>query len=134
LVTEGGGVGVEPTPHIYRFSSSSKYIGRWGEWGRDRLLKWGIVGTESGQTAAIAEDIAADAHGNVYVPVNDHVLKFDPHGRVIRRWGPFRAFLGSIAIAPTGEIYLEGSLLSDAPWAILKVSKEGRLLAEWKMQ
>jgi hypothetical protein len=80
-----------------QFSPSLKEIHGVCTDGRDRILVSGRNGVEifdntgkkvtSFQTEGMVLSLTTDSKGNVLLGVTDHVEIWDPHGRMIRKWG-----------------------------------------------
>ncbi len=84
--------------------------------------------------------LAAAPSGGVYVLDHSHLLHLSGKGDLLRVLGPFsetsaRLDADAMAVAPTGEIYLHYSATDGRNLRLIeKVSPQGRLLAEWKLQ
>ncbi len=114
-----------------KFSSSGKHLGSWTVPGEVQLH--------------YPVDMKVDPDGNVYVIDGYSIIKFDPNGRLLKRWGPFRwvrledlddsAIVPRIVAPSAKEMYLlflprSGS----SPVVERRSQKDGRVLARWAVK
>lgn len=111
-----------------KFASSGRHLSSWTARGEGQLRR--------------PTEMTVDPDGNVYVIDGCSVIKFDPSGHFLKRWGPFRwlsledldgsAVVPRIFVPSNKEMYLLFLPRSGScPVVERRSQRDGRVLARW---